>query len=1281
MSVSSFNMNRIQLVALAACLCALFAAPASAQDELLTVAETSGFTKTATSDEVLDLCNRLDEASERVVLTELGRTAEDRAIPLLIVADPPIESVEDLAESDKLVCLLFANIHAGEVCGKAGLMMLARELALADEPGVLEHVALAIVPNYNPDGNDRFGPDNRPGQHGPDGGMGERANSRGFDLNRDWIRLESEETRAFVSFLNKVDPGVVVDCHTTDGSHHRYTLTYEANRNPASDRALLEYVRGAMIPAINGTMKADHGWDTFWYGNFARQHSEWETYPASARYGTPYRGLRNRVAILSEAYAYASFEDRVRSTHDFCADIVTYAGDHADEIRKLIKAADDLATKAGSRVRNDDLVPIRSRPVDPPRSTRVLGYAETTDESGKAVVTNEPREYMVSLRDRQAPTLEVVRPAAYVIEPGHDEAIRTLQRHGVEVRELREDIQLDLETYELTAVKRGENEFQGHHLLALDARSRKATRTVPAGSFVVRTAQPLGSLAVVLLEPMCEDGLATWGLFGENPISGETWAVARLMHDASLLTAEPAALPEDRAEPKPITLETTSEPDEQPDFSGHPAGVGEWIDDRRYLQVRNGVLCRVDAVTGRARPFVDTDSLTAALAALPTLDDDAARTLASSTRFDWTPDRTLAVFNHGDDLYAARLDGSSASRLTATPQPEELARPSPDGAFVGFVRDNDLWVVDTATGTERALTAGGSDTLRRGKASWVYYEEVFGRDWRAWWWSPNAHHIAFFETDSSPVPEYTIIDNRERAQKAEHTRYPRPGEPNPIDRLGIADALGGAVRWADLGAYDPGRFIITRVTWEPDGTSALVYVQNREQTWLDVLRVETDGTTSTLFRESTRAWVEAAPAPVFLDDGSFLFLSERSGWNHIYHYSRDGVNLGAVTAGEWEVRELKAVDEKRGGISFTASIDSPIAENLYRVGLDGGEPKRLTHAPGHHSVSVSPHGRRFVDTWSDHATPSRVALFDSSGGLVRTLDANPVRALDEYTRAEVEYFTIPTDDGFELEAYTIKPPGFDPARRYPVVLLTYGGPQAPTVWDSWHGGRTFEQVLAGEGFVVFRVDPRSASRKGAVSAWSAYQRFGRAEVGDVAHAIEWLTAEPWADAERVGMHGHSFGGTMTLAMMEHTGLIAAGIAGAPVTDWRDYDSIYSERYMLTPQDNPDGYRETSAIEHAGDLSGRLMLVHGLIDDNVHAQNSVRLIQALHDAEIPFDLMVYPANRHGIWGDAYTSRRLEFFRRELHPELDLPADEPSESQTVEPEPTGAETPESEPAAEG
>jgi len=1178
------------------------------------------------------------------------------------------------------VCFLFANIHAGEVCGKAGLMMLARDLALADEPGVLDRVALAIVPNYNPDGNDRFGPDNRPGQHGPDGGMGERVNSHGFDLNRDWIKLESEETRAFLRFLNEVDPAVILDSHTTDGSHHRYTMTYETVRHPASDRALLEYARGTMMPAISATMKGDHGWDTFWYGNFGRDHSEWDTYPAWARYGTPYRGLRNRLAILAEAYAYASFEDRVKSTHDFAHDIVTYAADHADEIRGLEDAADERAIERGKRARRDDLVPIRARPVEPPRTTRVLGYVERTDDEGHTVVTDEPRDYTVSLRDRQVPTLEVVRPIAYIIEPGHGEAVRTLQRHGIDVRELREDVELDLETYILTDVKRAENEFQGHHLLRLDAQSRELTRVVPAGSFIVRTAQPLGSLACVLLEPMSDDGLATWDFFGDDPAPGATWPVARLMRDAPLLTAEPAPLPEDSADPKAITFETYYEPDPHPDFSGHPARVAEWIDERRYLQVRDGVLCRVDSVTGRARPFVDTDTLAVALASLPTIGDDTARKLAKHTRFNWTPDRTLALFDHGDDLYAARLDGSWAKRLTATPQHEELARPSPDGAFVGFVRDNDLWVVDTATGIERALTGGGSDTLRHGKASWVYYEEVFGRDWRAWWWSPDSRHIAFFETDSSAVPEYAIIDNRGRAQKIENTRYPRPGEPNPSVRLGFCDADGGAVRWGDLTDYDPGRFIVTRVTWEPDGSSALVFVQDREQTWLDVLRVKPDGSATRLFRDSTKAWVESAPEPVFLEDGSFLFQSERSGFNHIYHYSHDGELLGAVTRGEWEVRGIKAVDEQRGWVSFTANLDSPIAENLYRVKLDGGEPVRLTRAPGNHSVSVSPRGRRFVDTHSDHTTPSRVELYDSTGRLVRTIDTNPVRALDEFVFGQTDSFTIPTDDGFGLEAYTIKPPGFDPGRRYPVVLLTYGGPQAPTVWDSWHDGRAFEQVLAGEGFVVFRTDPRSASRKGAVSAWTAYKRFGRAEVEDVAHALGWLTSKPWADGERVGMHGHSFGGTMTLAMMVHTDLIAAGIAGAPVTDWRDYDSIYTERYMLTPQDNPEGYDETSVVGHAEDLSGRLLLVHGLIDDNVHAQNSVRLIQALDDAEIPFDLVVYPGNRHGIWGDAYTERRIEFLKRELHPELELPAEDPGEAAPSETEAPTEGEPAEQPAAD-
>jgi dipeptidyl aminopeptidase/acylaminoacyl peptidase len=298
---------------------------------------------------------------------------------------------------------------------------------------------------------------------------------------------------------------------------------------------------------------------------------------------------------------------------------------------------------------------------------------------------------------------------------------------------------------------------------------------------------------------------------------------------------------------------------------------------------------------------------------------------------------------------------------------------------------------------------------------------------------------------------------------------------------------------------------------------------------------------------------------------------------------------------------------------------------------------------------VNERGSLYVDSWSDHQNPTQVCLFNGDGEKVRTLDTNPVPALDEYALCPVELFRIPTRDGFELEASLIKPPDFDPQKQYPVWLQTYGGPHAPSISDSWRGGRTFEQLVAQMGILAFRCDPRSASGKGARSAWAAYRQLGVQELQDLEDALDWLTKKPFVDASRMGMSGHSYGGFLTAFALTHSQRFAAGIAGAPVTDWRNYDTIYTERYMDTPQNNAEGYQKTSVVEAAGDLHGRLLLIHGARDDNVHVANTFQLAHALQRADKTFEMMVYPSNRHGISGNHYRRLMVDFIRETMFPD--------------------------------
>jgi dipeptidyl-peptidase-4 len=345
-------------------------------------------------------------------------------------------------------------------------------------------------------------------------------------------------------------------------------------------------------------------------------------------------------------------------------------------------------------------------------------------------------------------------------------------------------------------------------------------------------------------------------------------------------------------------------------------------------------------------------------------------------------------------------------------------------------------------------------------------------------------------------------------------------------------------------------------------------------------------------------------------------------------------------------------------VYFNGTTEKDISPNLYRVKLDGTGLERLTKAAGEHHASVSPKYNLFSDSWNDHATPTQVRLYQADGTPARVLDTNPVYSREEHRFGAYERVQIPTSDGFVLEASVLKPPDFDAARRYPVWFQTYAGPHAPVVHDSWAGGHVADEIKAQLGFIVFHCDPRSASGKSASSTWTAYQKLGVQELVDIETAVHWITAQPYVDASRVGMSGHSYGGFMTAYALTHSKLFAAGIAGAPVTDWRNYDTIYTERYMKTPQENPDGYNTTSVVRAAAQLHGKLLLVHGLMDDNVHLQNSVQLVDALQRANKDFEMMFYPRARHGISGRHYQRLLIDFMVRTLHPERTKPTAEPT-----------------------
>jgi dipeptidyl-peptidase 4 len=506
----------------------LAAPPPPPADDLLTVAEKSDFKATARHAEVVALCEALAKSSPLIRLTELGKSGEGRSLPLMIVSDPPVATPEEAKASGKLVVFLFGNIHAGEVDGKEALPMLVRDLVAKPGHPLFKHLILAVAPIYNADGNERVSKDNRPGQVGPEEGMGKRENAKGLDLNRDFMKLDAPETRALVRFLNVWDPHLIIDTHTTNGSHHRYTITYEGPKNPAGDRRLIAYSREKLFPEVGAALEKATGYKSYFYGNFESNHSRWTSFPSSPRYGTTYFGLRNRLSILTEAYSYASFKDRVLVTRAYCLAALQFTADHSVEVRDLLDDARRTTMIAGRRNGAGDMVAIRSKARAFPGKTSVLGFVERL-ENGRNVATSEPKDYACDVEQDFVPTVEVLRPFAYLIPPQYVKAIELVQAHGIGVETLNKPTELEVDAETIAKFTRSRRVAEGHQTMDIaETQTGSARRTIPAGTVVVPTSQSLGSLAVYLLEARSDDGLATWNFFDDAIAEGQEFPVLRV---------------------------------------------------------------------------------------------------------------------------------------------------------------------------------------------------------------------------------------------------------------------------------------------------------------------------------------------------------------------------------------------------------------------------------------------------------------------------------------------------------------------------------------------------------------------------------------------------------------------------------------------------------------------------------------------------------------------------------------------------------------------------------
>lgn len=691
------------------------------------------------------------------------------------------------------------------------------------------------------------------------------------------------------------------------------------------------------------------------------------------------------------------------------------------------------------------------------------------------------------------------------------------------------------------------------------------------------------------------------------------------------------------AQNKQLTIDDIYDPQKQINFSGTLPRITKWLDDKHYLQFNNNPslgpvgLLKVEAQSGKAESFLDKDKMQNALAATPGFSHDSAAKFINLSGYIFSPTNNAILIDYEKDLYYYQFGAEKAERLTNNPEEETNPSFSPDGKLIAFVRQNNLYTVDLASGKENTLTTDGSKTLFNGRLDWVYEEEIYGRGTtQAYWWSPNSSDITYLTLDESKVPAFTVVDHLPLYQTLEVTNYPKAGEPNPTVKLSIISAKGGTPKSVELANYQSIEFLITRVGWTPDSKHVVYQVQNREQTWLELNLADSQtGKTRTLLKETSPAWVEVVDLPEWLADGSFIWQSDRTGWRHIYHYSLEGKLIGAITKGDWEVKEVYGIADN--WIYFSGSQHGRISNDVYKVKLDGSGFTHLSADwQGNHSPRFNPQFTAFIDVASNISTPPQMRLYKNDGSLLKTIEENKIAALAEFKLGKPEFIRIPTRDGAQMDALMIKPPDFDPNKKYPVMSYNYSGPAAPSVRNTWLGATyIWHQMLAQKGYIIWICDNRSASQQGIGSTYPIYRNFAELELKDLEDGVSWLKQQSYVDGSRIGIWGWSYGGYMTAYALTHSKNFKIGISGAPVTDWRNYDSIYTERYMGLPKNNPEGYRKSSVIEAAANLNGKLLLIHGTMDDNVHIQNSVQFIDALQKAGKQFDLMVYPRSRHGV----------------------------------------------------
>lgn len=650
--------------------------------------------------------------------------------------------------------------------------------------------------------------------------------------------------------------------------------------------------------------------------------------------------------------------------------------------------------------------------------------------------------------------------------------------------------------------------------------------------------------------------------------------------------------------------------------------VNGWADGSHYLERKNAngkaEWYAVHAATGKSARWSPT-----------------ARTNLPTVRIE-----------EGEVVYAGE-QGKEA--LTKTRAVEKNPFLSPDGKWVAFTRDNDLYAIEIASGREVRYTFDGSETVKNGYASWVYYEEILGRSsqYRSFWWSPDSRYIAFFRSDDSAVPVFPIYNARGQHGYTEYTRYPKAGDPNPEVNVGIVPVTGGPVAWADFNPKTDQYFGMP--FWRPDGSGLFVQWMPREQNQLKLYEVKpANGEKKEIYAEKQPGWVDWIDNIHWVKEG-FLMIRDFDGWEQIYLHNNDGTLRQKLTHGrKWKTAIVK-IDEQEKKVYFTSCGELSTRTDFYSVRFSGKEQKRLTFGPYTHKIiSLSPDNSYFITRYENVDTPPCLAAVDVKSGKVRVIGDSRNADADLKQFARTEMLWLKTPEGFDLPAYVTWPYPFVEGRKYPVVMQVYGGPNAGTVNERWQSLRYRQS----NDYIRIAVDHRGSGHCGKAGMNYMHRNLGKWEMEDYIAWVKYLRTFPCVDEKKVMISGGSYGGYITaMALTYGSEYFQYGYAQYGVIDWRLYDSHYTERYMDRPQDNPEGYKAASVLTYAGRYQthgpAMLRVIHGMMDDNVHVQNSIQLVDTLQHLNKTFELMLFPNERHGWMGvkSEFTSGEMQRFMKQ------------------------------------